>query len=76
MAEPKKKMTSTRSGARRSQIKLKKLSLTECKQCHTPKPPHMVCMVCGKYDGKKVLDVEKKENKVKPQEASEEASAK
>lgn len=63
MPQPKKKMTSTRSGNRRSQINLEKISLTPCARCKTPIVPHTVCYVCGSYKGTQVVDVDKKERK-------------
>lgn len=43
--------------------------LSLCKECGSPKAPHAVCAVCGKYKGRQVLDVhakiEKKEKKLK-----------
>lgn len=60
MAEPKKRLTSTRSGNRRSHLALASLKLTKCQQCAEPVPSHQVCPVCGTYKGKKVIDVDKK----------------
>ncbi len=65
MAEPKKRLTNTRSGQRRSQIKLKKLSLSKCPKCHTEIMPHRVCYVCGTYKGLQIINMEKKDKKSK-----------
>ena len=55
MAEPKKKMTSTRSGNRRSQLALKKKSLSICDKCKELKLPHEVCRFCGNYNGEEII---------------------
>lgn len=63
MPQPKKKMSNTRSGNRRSQIRLEKIMLIECKKCKFPITPHTVCRVCGFYNDQQVIDVEKKNKK-------------
>ncbi len=55
MAMPKKQMTSTRSGNRRSQIGLKRPATTTCSHCQTITKPHTVCAKCGYYRGKKII---------------------
>lgn len=64
MPQPKKKMSNTRSGNRRSQIRLQEVTLISCAKCKSPIPQHQVCAVCGYYGDKKVIDLEKKEKKV------------
>lgn len=65
------RMRHTRSqrGNTRSHHALVASTLTLCKECGSPKLPHAVCKVCGKYKGKQVLDVHakitKKEDKKK-----------
>jgi len=63
MAEPKKRLTSTRSGNRRSHLALKKLSLSTCTKCKEVVYPHRVCKKCGYYNGKKVINLDKKAKK-------------
>jgi len=79
MAEPKKRLTSARSGARRSHIKAKKISLAACPKCKAPTIPHRTCQNCGFYKGVDILKLEKKsqakEERRKAREAEEEASA-
>jgi large subunit ribosomal protein L32 len=70
MAEPKKRMTSTRSGARRSHDALLRKSLVSCSNCKQSVPPHTVCQNCGFYRGKKVLTL--KSEKVEQQKIKEE----
>jgi len=57
MAEPKKKLTSTRSGARQSHDALKAKSLIKCSNCKEPVLPHLVCPNCGYYKGSKVIEM-------------------
>lgn len=59
MAEPKKRLTSARSGGRKSHDALKKVSLNVCQNCKNTKKPHLVCSVCGFYNGKKVIKLSK-----------------
>lgn len=61
MAEPKKRLTSARSGARRSHLARKAKKLTLCPQCKATIPAHQVCPKCGFYNGKDVLELERKE---------------
>jgi len=70
MAEPKKKLTSTRSGSRRSHDALKSKNLVSCSNCKESILPHSVCQNCGFYRGNKVLTLKsekKEERKVKEQ---------
>jgi len=65
------RMRHTRSqrGNTRSHHALVASILSLCKDCGSPKMPHNVCAVCGKYKGRQVLNVhariEKKEKKAK-----------
>jgi large subunit ribosomal protein L32 len=61
MAEPKKRLTSTRSGNRRSHLEIKPQSLATCKECKSPVLSHHVCAKCGFYNGQDVLELEKKQ---------------
>jgi large subunit ribosomal protein L32 len=38
-------------------------NLVECSQCHSLKEQHTVCKTCGTYDGRQVIDMDKKEKK-------------
>lgn len=57
MAEPKKRMTSHRTGNRQSHDRLKKQSLSICPKCKESKKPHLVCAFCGSYNGKEIIKV-------------------
>ncbi|OQA51962.1 MAG: 50S ribosomal protein L32 [candidate division WS2 bacterium ADurb.Bin280] len=59
MAEPKKKLSRTRSGNRRSHDFLKKIDVGVCPKCKANILPHHVCQSCGYYNNEKVLKIEK-----------------
>lgn len=48
--------------------------LTLCKECGSPKIPHTICEVCGKYKSRQVIDVHAKIAK-KEKRAKEKAKA-
>ncbi len=61
MAVPKCKVSKARRNTRNSaNFKSAVPTLVECPECHAKKQPHKVCPSCGYYNGKKVLDTEKK----------------
>ena len=49
----------------REQLKKRTASpaLQSCPQCHSPMLPHHVCPVCGKYDGREVIEIKAPEKK-------------
>ncbi len=57
--------TKSQRGNTRSHHALQASILTLCKECGSPKLPHVVCTVCGKYKGRAVLDVHSKIAKAK-----------
>ena len=57
MAEPKKRLTASRSGNRQSKDALKASSLIICSNCKTKIAPHRVCPTCGYYKGEKVISM-------------------
>lgn len=63
MAVPKKRLTNTRSGNRRSHKFLTKLNLTPCRKCGEMIVPHHVCLNCGTYKNDQVIDFSKREKK-------------
>lgn len=69
MAEPKKRLTSTRSGNRQSHDKLECPSLVVCSNCKSRIIPHRICINCGYYKGKQIiLDKEQIKEEVKKKE--------
>lgn len=54
MAEPKKKLSKTRTNLRRAQYKARDIEVTTCSNCKKPVVPHTVCPNCGFYGGKQV----------------------
>ncbi|MBM3131649.1 MAG: 50S ribosomal protein L32 [Chloroflexi bacterium] len=59
MTEQKRKTSRSKIGRRRSHMGYTAPNLSPCPQCHTPKPPHLVCPVCGTYKGREVYEVKK-----------------
>lgn len=57
MAMPKKRMTSTRSGNRRSHLAKKAKQLGKCPKCKSAILSHRVCPVCGTYKGREIIKV-------------------
>ncbi len=53
MAEPKKKLSKTRSRSRRAHFKAEPISLVVCSNCAAQIQPHRVCATCGFYKGVK-----------------------
>jgi large subunit ribosomal protein L32 len=61
--------TRSHTANRRSHHALKEQKLSMCSSCGAPKLNHAVCLNCGKYNGRVVIDVHaalaKKEKKMK-----------
>ncbi len=58
MPLPKRKTSHARTTRRRSaNWKLTPPNVTTCPRCQAPRLPHHVCLSCGFYKGRKVLDV-------------------
>ncbi len=63
MAVPKSKVSKQRGNKRfASNYKASVPTLVECPQCHEMKQSHRVCLKCGYYDGKQVINVADKNN--------------
>ncbi|NLP37226.1 MAG: 50S ribosomal protein L32 [Firmicutes bacterium] len=56
MAVPKRKTSKQRRNKRRTHWKLTVPGLVSCPQCHEPKLPHRVCVHCGYYKGREVVE--------------------
>ena len=54
MAVPKRRMSRSRQGARRSHHHIKPAQIQYCSHCEQPVLPHRVCHTCGFYQGREV----------------------
>jgi large subunit ribosomal protein L32 len=61
MPNPKRRHSNSRTGKRRSNKKIGKISLSICPNCGSLKLPHTVCKSCGYYKGVPVLKIEEKQ---------------
>ena len=72
MAAPKQRHTKSRRDRRRSHQALKNKKIFVCPKCGNFVLPHRLCLNCGAYAGKEVIDVlaklDKKERKKKEKE--------
>ncbi len=76
MAVPKQRHTKSRRNKRRMHLFLKKPSLTKCVKCGKPTLPHRVCLNCGYYKGKEVIDVLKRLTKKEKKQREKEMKTK
>ncbi len=58
MALPKRKLSKSRRGKRRTHQRVKVPSLSLCPNCNEPKLPHHVCPSWGHYKGRTVIETE------------------
>ena len=72
MAVPKKKISSSRRGMRRSHDALKAINITFDKDTGEAKLPHNISMIDGYYNGKQVFVPKAKKTAEEKQEATEE----
>lgn len=72
---PRSHTTHGKTKSRRAHHALKKTSLGLCPKCSQPVLPHRVCLNCGYYQGREVVNVlaklEKKERKKREKEIAE-----
>jgi len=58
MAVPKQKRSRSRTHKKRAKIyKAVSVAVEICPNCGKPKMPHRVCLHCGYYNGKQVLEI-------------------
>ena len=58
MAVPKQKRTRMRTHLKRVKTyRAISSSVTVCSNCGEPKEPHRVCLHCGYYGGKQILEI-------------------
>ena len=62
MAVPKKKVSTSRRGNRRSHDALRMYNITECDNCGAEKLPHQICPSCGYYNKRQVFSIKKAED--------------
>ncbi|MEK7395402.1 MAG: 50S ribosomal protein L32 [Candidatus Poribacteria bacterium] len=60
MANPKRKISRSRRGMRRSQQALTVGPQDKCPKCEAKKLPHKVCLSCGYYKGRQVIEMKSK----------------
>ena len=62
MAVLKRRVSKARRDKRRSNVwKLEAPTLEKCAKCGAYKRPHRVCPECGYYNGRQVIDLDKKD---------------
>ena len=63
MAVQKRRQSSARTASRRSawMASVKTPNVQRCSKCQAPKASHRVCMECGFYDGRQIIEVEQKD---------------
>jgi large subunit ribosomal protein L32 len=59
MAVPKRRSSKAKRRRRQAHDFLKEKSLSICPECQEPKLPHRVCLNCGFYGKKQVLELTK-----------------
>lgn len=73
------RQTKSKTRSRRSHQALKEAPLARCTECGNQHIAHRVCMTCGMYRGRQVVDVKKQEvkkaEKRKQREKNETASS-
>lgn len=78
MAVPKQKKSRARVKTRRGTQGIRTKKAEICPKCKSLKLPHTVCKVCGTYNGREVIDLEKrkkrKERKMKQEKEEEKES--
>jgi large subunit ribosomal protein L32 len=63
VALPKRRHSRARGRKRRTHWKIKAANLVPCPQCKQLKAVHRICLVCGYYDGRQVIEIKVKEKK-------------
>ena len=63
MALPKQHKTGSKARQRRSQIFLKEKNFVTCTQCKQKRLSHSVCLSCGTYRGRQVIEIKQPKEK-------------
>jgi large subunit ribosomal protein L32 len=58
MAVPKRRTSRARRDSRRAHDSLTAPARSTCPQCGEPKLPHRVCLKCGNYRGREVIQTD------------------
>lgn len=58
---PKKKRSHANKGKRWSHLSRSPAAITNCSNCHNPKPSHRICPTCGYYGGRQIIATEAEE---------------
>ncbi|HGE70526.1 TPA: 50S ribosomal protein L32 [Candidatus Poribacteria bacterium] len=61
MANPKRKISKSRRGMRRSHQALTVVPMDKCPRCGEKKLPHKVCLSCGYYKGRQIIEIKSQE---------------
>ena len=56
MAVPKRRKSRSKRDSRRATHKISAKAFNNCTQCEAPKEPHRVCLSCGWYKDRFVLE--------------------
>jgi large subunit ribosomal protein L32 len=56
MAVPKSRISKSKKGKRRTHQKIAAPAITTCPQCGEAKLPHHICIECGVYKGRTVIE--------------------
>ncbi|HOL86667.1 MAG TPA: 50S ribosomal protein L32, partial [Defluviitoga tunisiensis] len=58
MAVPKQKPSRSRTHSRKAKLYASyKINVVKCQKCGEPKLPHRVCLNCGYYGDKQILEI-------------------
>lgn len=61
MANPKWKLSRMRTRRRRSHDALSAPNVVNCPSCKAPTLPHRLCLSCGSYNGRQVIQLKQDE---------------
>ncbi len=67
MALPKRRFSHSRTRKKRTHKKLGQVKRSVCSHCKTEKLPHQICMVCGYYGDRQMIEIKQKKKKEKKQ---------
>lgn len=67
MALPKRRFSHSRTRKKRTHKKLAQVKPSLCPHCKSAKLSHQICMVCGYYGDKQLIEIKQKKKKEKKQ---------